>query len=291
MKETAMTLMRLSIAALAAASLWLGGAHAQQYSLDRAKTLASAGDWKGLLAYAQAWSRSEPNNPDAWYGIALAYGSKIYKLGLQQPNNAVPAYQRALALRPSWPEAWYALGMLDQEVGDFDASLSDLNHAIEQAPDRMNYRISLAGTYSHQRKPDLAKQQLAVVEAHAKTFNDWYVVGNELYSLGGFYPEPALFQRAEAAYEHALQLAPRQGHIWTNYGTAQEALGKYQAALSDYTKGSQLGDPEGDKNYARLQGDIQACRDWQRKMVQQGIVPRLEVLNYQQHCDKFRSLP
>ncbi len=274
--------------AFAATILSLSGAHAQSFSLGRAQAMAGAKDWNGLLAYSQAGTRADPNNADAWFGMAIAYGSKEFGLGLQQPSNAASAYQRAVSLRPNWPEAWYALGMAQQELGQFDASIDDFKHAIQQAPNRMNYHISLAGTYSHQRKTDLAKQELSIVEANAKTANDWYVVGNEFYSLGGFAIDLVSFQKAEAAYQRALQLAPQVAHIWTNYGTAQEVLGKYQAALSDFQKGSQMGDSEGGKNYARLQGDIEACRLQASQMVQRGWVNRLEYFTYQQHCDKFR---
>jgi hypothetical protein len=61
------------LAALAGAELGLaeGG-----YSLARAKAYTAAKDWAGLQAYADAWSRAMPTDPDAWYSLGLAYGSK-----------------------------------------------------------------------------------------------------------------------------------------------------------------------------------------------------------------------
>jgi Tfp pilus assembly protein PilF len=283
-----MKLFTLLSITTAATILSFSGVNAQSFSLGRAQSMAAARDWKGLLAYSQAGTQAEPNNADAWYGMALAYGSKEYKLGLQEPANAAPAYQRAVSLRANWPEAWYALGMTHQELGQYDASIGDFQRAIQQAPGRMNYHISLAGTYSHQRKVGLAKQELAIVEANAKTANDWFVVGNNLNDLGGFFIDGESFQRAEAAYQHALQLAPQYGQIWTNYGVAQEALGKYQAALNDYQKGSQMGDSQAGKNYAKLQGDIQACHLQASQILQRGWVTSLEFTSYKQHCDKFR---
>jgi tetratricopeptide (TPR) repeat protein len=122
------------------------------YSVPRAKAYARAGDWNGLLAYAKAWTQAAPNDPDGWSSMALAYGSRVYGLGLQRSADAIPAYQRAVALRPTWPEAWYALGMTQQELGQYDESIVAFNHAAEQAPNRPNYWNSLAASCASSRR-------------------------------------------------------------------------------------------------------------------------------------------
>jgi cytochrome c-type biogenesis protein CcmH/NrfG len=52
------------------------------------------------------------------------------------------------------------------------------------------------------------------------------------------------------AFRRSLQLDPRNGAAWTNLGTAEQALGHYQAALDDYQKGARLQDAGGARNYA-----------------------------------------
>jgi hypothetical protein len=48
-----------------------------RFTWERATALAQAKDWNGVLNYCQAWAKAEPNNPDAWFGIGYANGSKL----------------------------------------------------------------------------------------------------------------------------------------------------------------------------------------------------------------------
>jgi tetratricopeptide (TPR) repeat protein len=61
---------------------------------DRADALFNAADWKGLAAYAQAWSVEHPASFEAWTFLAIA------KNELRDWPGAVAADRRALALMP-----------------------------------------------------------------------------------------------------------------------------------------------------------------------------------------------
>ena len=74
------------------------------YSTARAKAYAAVSDWAGLLAYAQAWTRATPNDPEAWYALGRANGSKLYRLGLQRPADALPPTGRRWGSAPSGPK-------------------------------------------------------------------------------------------------------------------------------------------------------------------------------------------
>ena len=150
--------------------------------------------------------------------------------------------------------------MTAQELGRFDESIEAIGTATKQAPGRANYWMSLAASYSHQRKVEPAVQAVGQAERLARTSQDWFAVGNSWYALGdGNHHMPA-FQKAEAAYRHSLQLDGRVGRVRTNLGTAEEAQGKRAAALKDYQQGARLGDAEGTRHHARLTAAIAASQ-------------------------------
>src|SRR5436190_19737716 len=95
----------VSCVAIAALLSFAGSAAAQsRFSQAQAQAIINRQDWNGLLAYGKAWAQAEPNSGDAWFVIGRAYGSKYYHIGLEQPQNAVPAFQRLVQVNPQWPD-------------------------------------------------------------------------------------------------------------------------------------------------------------------------------------------
>jgi hypothetical protein len=93
-----------------------------QFSVAQAQAIMRSRNWNQLLAYGKAWAKAEPSNADAWYTIARGYGSKADHTGLEEPAKAVPAYKQVVKLRPQWAGGWYALGVTEQELGQYNAS-------------------------------------------------------------------------------------------------------------------------------------------------------------------------
>jgi hypothetical protein len=52
-------------------------AQAGDYSAAGANAYVQSKDYQGLLKYATAWSKAEPNNPDGWSHLGVVYG--IYR--------------------------------------------------------------------------------------------------------------------------------------------------------------------------------------------------------------------
>src|SRR5262249_16303336 len=142
---------------------------------------------------------------------------------------------------------------------------------IQQGPENIGYYMNLAGSYSHLRKPEQAKQVLVAMAAHSKTYQDWYWVGHDYYEVGAAFIDFDSFQKAESAFERSLgfgiQTPLQAGLVWNEYGLSQEMLGNYQEAFKGYQNASQRGYAKGGENYARLQNDIQACRIQANKMI------------------------
>jgi tetratricopeptide (TPR) repeat protein len=221
------------------------------YTIDAANVLVRAHDWEGLLRYATAWTKAAPNEPMGWFYLGNTYG-----IGLKRPEQAAPAFQHAVSLRPNWPEAWNALGMVSVELKRYDDAVKAFSRATEQAPARSNYWNSLAAAYSYQNRPSMAVQALEG-EQRALTANssaaEWLNLGNGFLTMQEFQP-------AASAYRRALTLDPADGSAWNNLGALEGALGNTNAALADYQRASRLGNQLGANNYARLQQTIAAAQ-------------------------------
>jgi tetratricopeptide (TPR) repeat protein len=223
------------------------------HTIAAANEYVSARNWDGLLQYAAAWTRAEPDNPMGWYYLGNTYG-----MGLGRPDQALPAFQRAVALRPKWPEAWDALGFVNVQLQRYDDAVKAFARAVEQAPTRPNYWNSLAAAYSYANRFALAVKTLEDEQraiGKTATYADWYNLANGFCTMKEF--EPAV-----NAYRQAIALNPDYGPAWNNLGALEGNLGNTAAALTDYQRASALGDQLGANNYARLQ---QAIADSQQR--------------------------
>src|SRR5262249_34742898 len=187
----------VSFVAIIVSLSFAGSAAAQsRFSQAQAQTIINRQDWNGLLAYGKACVQAEPNNGDAWLVIGRAYGSKYYHIGLEQPQNAVPAFQRLVQVKPQWPDGWNALGTVEQEVGQWKESAIAFERATQLAPERPHYWDMLVGSYMHTHQFPQAASAAANVEKYARTASDWFQAGAAYYGVGPYYEPTAMYQRS-----------------------------------------------------------------------------------------------
>jgi tetratricopeptide (TPR) repeat protein len=255
-----------------------------QYSRDQAQQLINTKDWNRVLAYGQAWTRAEPQNSDAWFLVGRAYGSKYYHIGLERPADAAPAFERAAALKPEWPDGWNALAVIQQELGQWDRSAVSLERAVRLAPERTKYWDFLCASYIHLHRWDQATRATESLARQAHTSADWFMVGADYYAIAPYYEPTPSYQQSKAAFTRVVQLDPRNGPAWTNLGTTEQALGNRQAAFEDYAKGARFNDPGGARNYDALQKDIQACMILRQNFAQRTEASGMELVSYNRQC-------
>jgi tetratricopeptide (TPR) repeat protein len=199
-----------------------GAVQAQgSYSEAGEKPYIDRKDWRGLLQYNLAWTRSEPNNATAWYGLGMTY-----RVGFSQPGDAANSFRQALALRPEWPQAW-----------------AELSSAYSNIPGRHN---DVLETLREERQH----------MSHASS-DDWFYLGLNFDNSGSFMDyEP--YREAISAYTQSLNMNANRAETWNNRGSAESSLGNYTAALSDFQHASQLGLALGAKNYDGLKQALAA---------------------------------
>lgn len=82
----------------------------------RANSLEVERKWTDLLGLTQRWGEAQPTNAEPWYVRGHAY------LGLAQSNEALDAFQKALAMDPRHAGALYNLGLAQVRAGKLDAA-------------------------------------------------------------------------------------------------------------------------------------------------------------------------
>jgi tetratricopeptide (TPR) repeat protein len=252
----------LLVLAVFGATLFGGAAADAQttFSKDGAMAIMQTRDWNRLLAYGQAWARTQPNNPDAWFVVGRAYGSSAFHIGLGRPLDAVAAYERAVQLQSQYIDGWVALGMTDEELNRWAAASVAFQHCVQINPDNTHYWDQLAISYGHAQQFAEELRAIAGLESHAKTVQDWNMAGTDLSAMAPLYQTAIVLERAKADLRRGLQLDPRNGNIVNNIGTVEELQGNWQAALDNFQRAASLNNPLGRTNYNALQSELAAAR-------------------------------
>lgn len=236
---------------LCAIVFFVPAARAQNYSRAGAARYIQSNNYAGLAQYAEAWTRAEPNNSDAWGFLGMAYG-----LHLHQPAKAVTAINRSLQLNPNQPSGWNALGVTYLDLQQYDNAIRALQKAIQLNPDQPTYHNDLAVAYSDKADWANAMRTLDEEQPLAQRLNQasvWYMLGNGYLKLRNS-------PKSVAAFRRCIQVRPNFAQCWTNMGVMLQWAGNNQEALQAYARGKALGDPLGGEDAARLNQVIAAQR-------------------------------
>jgi tetratricopeptide (TPR) repeat protein len=220
------------------------------YGIPKANEFVARQDWPGLLRYAQAWTRAEPDTPMAWFYLGATLDRQF-----KQPVQAAPALEKAVSMKQDWPQAWNALGFVYVELKRNDEAAKAFSNAARQAPGVPRYWGNLAAALSFQNKlgatlDALENQRRAL--GSSTSFIEWYNLGNGFFAMGDE-------KNATAAYKRAIQLNANYADAWNNLGALEAGAGNTQAALDDYQRAAALGDPTGRDNHQRLKNAIAAA--------------------------------
>jgi tetratricopeptide (TPR) repeat protein len=223
------------------------------YSVAGANAYVRAKDWNGLVGYARAWTRAQPNEPLAWYYLGNVYSP----MALNQPQNSIQPYQHAEQLKSPWPEVWNDIGSAYYLNKQYKESADAFTKATEQNPKRIQYWNNLAAAQTEAGNFGLSQKTLDEGKKEAgdtATASDWFVLGNG-------YSQLKMFTAAVDAYQRCLKLDSRAGPAWTNLGAALEETGNVQGALNDYKQAAALGDPLGKENLTTLTEAIRKAEE------------------------------
>lgn len=262
----------------------------------RAKIAARGADLESAIAlYGQAIDRSGGNYAEAF----LNQGILHKKQG--RIDQAVAAYQQAIALRTGYEEAWYNMALAHRADGQDEQAARCYRQAIAINPAAHKARYNLAFVLK-----DLGREAEALAEWEAIIAQDptyakaWYNVGltylrqddasqaariytqmlerfpgytKAWYNLARAQSELGQTAEAITSYERALNLDPTYVAAWKNLGNLQAQNGNPAAATSHYQQAIDLDNSDAELRYnlalqLEKQGDVSEALVHLNKAVQ-----------------------
>ena len=171
---------------------------------------------------------SDPNHHDAWHLLGLIAS----QVGNHQ--NGVECIQRALTLRPDWPEAHFNLGNTWKGQGKLDLAIACYQRALQLKPDFADAYNNLGLAW---REHEDLEKAAACYQQALKLKPDFAEAHN---NLGNVLAVQDKTDDAAACYQRALQLKPGYADGHNNLGNVLRRQGKLDRAVACYQRALQL---------------------------------------------------
>lgn len=194
-------------------------------------TFQQIGVWKNSLVILNYILEKEPHNSPHVYlyrGMALEKAGKL--------ESALEDYNRAIALDPSYSEAYESRGSLYQKKGRVDKAIEDFNESILLGPSSGKAYFNLGVIYAETGLFDQAIENFNLSLTREPAFADAYANRGVAYALTG---RQGL---AFADFGKAIELNDRSPDAYFNRGKLYYASGQKEPARADFQKACDLGD-------------------------------------------------
>jgi len=179
----------------------------------------------------EAYNQALALKPD----YAEAYnnmGNALKKQG--KSIEAIEAYKKALALKPNYAEAYNNMGTVLQEQGELEEAIDAYKKALALKPDYAEAYYNMGNTLQEQGKLEEAMEALnkalSLKPNYAEAYNN----------MGTALQEQGELEEAIEAYKKALALKPDFAKAYYNMGTVLQEQGKLEEAIEVYKKALSL---------------------------------------------------
>ena len=229
-------------------------------ALDRAIQACNAGDLAAGETICQQILAGDPQDFGALHLIADIQGA------LGRSDEALGNYNRAIAIRPDYPQAFNNRGALLHRMGRPEAALSSFDQALALRSDYPDAHYNRANVLAELGRLGEAlasyDQALAfrpdLVEA-------LYNRGNVLRDLGR--PEDAL-----ASYDRAVALRPGHPQALYNRGVTLQAAGRLREALASFEACLAVARDHPHAFRGAAECVLRLC-DWERRAIYTAALP------------------
>ncbi len=186
--------------------------------------LSIQGEYEEALTYFKRAAESNPDDPDAWYGLGSCY------VGLDQPEAAIAAYRRPVDRDPDNATAQFVLAMAYKSIDRFDEEIAVLKEVLRIDPDNVRARFELGRAYGALARTD---EQIRTFEAVLEAQPDHIPT---LVHLGAALAEAGRLQEALRTLVRASAVEPDNALIHYNLGVAFNRLDRPVDAARAYTR-------------------------------------------------------
>ena len=186
--------------------------------------LAIRGEYEEALTYFREAAETNPEDPDAWYGLGSCY------VGLGQPDDAIAAYKRPIEQDPDNAVAHFILAMYYKAIGKFEEEIDSLAEVIRIDSTNIRAQFELGRAYGAMER---TTEQI-------DTFTDVLVHQPDhvptLLHLGMALQESGRLEEAMALFTRARGVEPHNEQIHFNIGVTYGRMERPHASVNAYTQ-------------------------------------------------------
>jgi hypothetical protein len=110
--------------------------------------LSIQGEYEEALTYFQKAAETNPEDPDTWYGLGSCY------VGLDQPEDAIAAYNRPILQDPDNALAHFVLAMYYKTIGQYEQVVPSLLEVVRIDPTNLRAKFELGRAYGVLERTD-----------------------------------------------------------------------------------------------------------------------------------------
>jgi tetratricopeptide (TPR) repeat protein len=186
-------------------------------------------DFDAALADFEEWARLAPKDPEAHRCIGSI------QLGRREYGPAVAALQKALDLRPGYPEVIWALAFIHLRQGKPEVALKELDPLVAKLPDGPPETLNVRGDVY------LALGRLGEAEADYRRMTELKPKEPEAYvCLSRVYEKQGQSAKAAKCFDRLVAAAPESEWAYLRRAEFRRNRGDYDAALSDCDRAAGL---------------------------------------------------
>ena len=186
--------------------------------------LHSQGKYQQALKQAKTLLKQFPNS-SVLYNICGACSK-----GLGQFDDAIEAYNKAIAIKPDYSEAYNNMGMALGNQGEHEESIEAYKKALSIKPDYADAYSNIGNALQEQGKLEEATEAFDNALSIKPDFADAH------YNRGNALKDQGKLEEAIEAYTKATALKPDYAEAYNNIGFVRHDQGKLEEAIEAYNK-------------------------------------------------------
>lgn len=205
-------------------------------------TLTRNFEYASAVSIWRTVTERAPHNPRGWHNLGEALGS------VGQRDEAMAAYERALAIVPTFSDAHHNLGQIWMDMGRPDRALPQFQQAVRHAPKDAASRYGLATALASLGRLDEAMLQIDEALDLAPDLAKAHDLRGTIYARKGR-PDDAI-----ASFRRAIEIDPTFAAAHYNLGLTLRNLGRYAEAAEAFDQAIKLDfeNPQYLATFARL---------------------------------------